>query len=108
MKYPWLALCFAAIAGVNGWMWYSAEQRVNGLEQQLDIMNEHVLTLEKQIVALEEQYAKVSDRSIDGILDDASSILVEGWETLLGNFQRELNKAKKHYQESLPKEQESQ
>jgi len=77
------------------WRWAEAEAELSKERAQLATLNLHVTQLEMQVFELHQALVQEKDQSIEGRIDDANEVLLEGWKTLLGDFKRRLEEAKK-------------
>ena len=100
MKNRIILLVSVITIGVLGILLFRSEQEKAKLQSELDVMNRHALSLEKDIVALQNDIAEIEKKTIKGAVDEANKAIVDGWESFLNRVQRELNQV----QEEIEKE----
>ena len=100
-KIPLVLIVLLLTIPVLGWQLYSSHQRVQITERKLKQLEVHALALENQILELEEKLAIAESQTLEGMVDGANRALLEGWESLVDDFQNELQELQERIEENL-------
>ena len=97
-----LLLLLVLLAGV-GYLYYDGQRQLQyyqqetmALQLQLDALREEVKNLDKKVKTLDES-------SVQGIVREANSAIIDGWQSLVNTVEGELNRAREALRDK-PKE----
>ena len=100
-----------AIALVSSWQFYEAQQREQQLQARVTELETNLQAMEERLKSLEGQVVKLRESSVEGLVNEANSAILEGWESLVNTVESELKKARKSLREeyfppsqSIPKQ----
>ena len=100
MKNQIALIVLVIVIAALGVLLYRSEQDKAKIQAELEVMNQHALSLEKDIVALQNDITELEKKTFKGAVDEANRAIVDGWESFINRVQKELDEV----QEEIDKE----
>lgn len=95
-----IGVLLVAVLLVGGWLYFDGQQKLQQskletaqLKQQVELLNNEVMRLNSKVDLLDQN-------SLDGMVREANSALLDGWESLVKTVDDELKKARKSLEQS--------
>ncbi len=82
------------IALAAAWQFYDMQQREQAMRLRLQALESSVNEMQQRLGTLEGQVTQLRESSVEGLVNEANTAILEGWESLVDTVENELKKAR--------------
>lgn len=94
-----IGLLLVVLAGM-GYLYYDGQQQLQENRQQNATLTLQVDNLRQQVTALEGELKALDEASMRGMVREANSTILDGWQALISTVEGELRKAREAFKDS--------